>query len=105
GASTSTTWSGSPPYRSIVAIPPSCTGQNGRMAGHEVFLLDAVRTPFGKLRGGLSHVRTDDLAAAPLRRLMARHPGLDPARVEDVYYGNTNGAGEENRNVARMAAL
>jgi acetyl-CoA acyltransferase len=75
------------------------------MAGHEVFLLDAVRTPFGKLRGGLSHVRTDDLAAAPLRTLMARHPGLDPARVEDVYYGNTNGAGEENRNVARMAAL
>ena len=75
------------------------------MLGQEVFLLDAVRTPFGKLRGGLSHVRTDDLAAAPLRELMARHPGLDPATVEDVYYGNTNGAGEENRNVARMAAL
>lgn len=75
------------------------------MRGEEVYLLDAVRTPFGKLRGGLSHVRTDDLAAAPLRWLLERHPGLDPARVEDVYYGNTNGAGEENRNVARMAAL
>ena len=75
------------------------------MLGEEVFLLDAVRTPFGKLRGGLSHVRTDDLAAAPLRALLDRHPGLDPARIEDVYYGNTNGAGEENRNVARMAAL
>ncbi|AXH96584.1 thiolase family protein [Ornithinimicrobium avium] len=75
------------------------------MLGQEVFLLDAVRTPFGKLRGGLSHVRTDDLAATPLRELVARHPGLDPARIEDVYYGNTNGAGEENRNVARMAAL
>ncbi|RIK17140.1 MAG: 3-oxoadipyl-CoA thiolase [Acidobacteria bacterium] len=75
------------------------------MLGQEVFLLDAVRTPFGKLRGGLSHVRTDDLAAAPLRELLARHPDLDLGTIEDVYYGNTNGAGEENRNVARMAAL
>lgn len=75
------------------------------MLGEEVFLLDAVRTPFGKLRGGLSHVRTDDLGAVPMRSLLARHPGLDPARIEDVYYGNTNGAGEENRNVARMSAL
>ena len=69
------------------------------------FLIDAVRTPFGKNRGGLSHIRTDDLAALPLAELVARHPGLDPAEIEDVYYGNTNGAGEENRNVARMAAL
>lgn len=75
------------------------------MIGHETFLLDAVRTPFGKLRGGLSHVRTDDLGAVPIRELVARHPGLDPATIEDVIYGNTNGAGEENRNVARMAAL
>lgn len=75
------------------------------MIGHEAYLIDAVRTPFGKLRGGLSHVRTDDLAAAPLRELLTRHPGLDPATIEDVVYGNTNGAGEENRNVARMAAL
>ena len=77
----------------------------GGMIGTDAYLIDAVRTPFGRLRGGLSHVRTDDLAAAPLRELLARHPGLDPARVEDVVYGNTNGAGEENRNVARMAAL
>lgn len=69
------------------------------------FLIDAVRTPFGKNRGGLSHIRTDDLAALPIAELVSRHPGLDPARIEDVYYGNTNGAGEENRNVARMAAL
>src|SRR5690625_1297991 len=75
------------------------------MRGNEDFLIDAVRPPFGKLRGGLSHVRTDALGAAPIRELLARHPELDPARIEDVYYGNTNGAGEENRNVARMAAL
>ena len=56
-------------------------------------------------RGGLSGIRTDDLAALPIAELVARHPGLDPARIEDVYYGNTNGAGEENRNVARMAGL
>ena len=71
----------------------------------EAYVIDAVRTPFGRNRGGLSHIRTDDLAALPIAELVARHPGLDPAEVEDVYYGNTNGAGEENRNVARMAAL
>jgi acetyl-CoA acetyltransferase family protein len=75
------------------------------MASMDAYLLDAVRTPFGRYRGGLSHVRTDDLAATPLRALMARHPGLDPARVGDVILGDTNGAGEDNRNVARMAAL
>ena len=71
----------------------------------DVYLVDAVRTVFGKNRGALSGIRTDDLAAMPIRELVARHPGLDPERIEDVYYGNTNGAGEENRNVARMAAL
>ncbi|MDF2705046.1 MAG: beta-ketoadipyl CoA thiolase [Nonomuraea muscovyensis] len=71
----------------------------------EVLLLDATRTPFGKNRGGLSGVRVDDLAAHPLRELVARHPALDPARIDDVVYGDTNGAGEDNRNVARMAAL
>ncbi len=70
-----------------------------------VFLLDAVRTPFGRNRGGLSHVRTDDLAALPIAELVKRHAGLDPAEIDDVYLGNTNGAGEENRNVARMASL
>jgi acetyl-CoA acetyltransferase family protein len=68
-------------------------------------LLDAVRTPFGRHRGGLSGVRTDDLAALPIAELLARHPEVDPASIEDVIYGDTNGAGEDNRNVARMAAL
>ncbi|MPZ95721.1 MAG: acetyl-CoA C-acyltransferase [Propionibacteriales bacterium] len=69
------------------------------------YLLDAVRTPFGRNRGGLSHIRTDDLAALPIGALVGRHPDLDPATIDDVYYGNANGAGEDNRNVARMAAL
>lgn len=71
----------------------------------DVHLISAVRTAFGRNRGGLSTVRTDDLAALPIAELVARHPALDPASVDDVYLGNTNGAGEENRNVARMAAL
>ncbi|MCZ0985715.1 thiolase family protein [Streptomyces diastatochromogenes] len=70
-----------------------------------VYLVDAVRTPIGRYNGGLSSVRPDDLAAHALRELLARTPGLDPSRIEDVYFGNANGAGEENRNVARMAAL
>ncbi|HLV59178.1 MAG TPA: thiolase family protein [Natronosporangium sp.] len=71
----------------------------------DAYLIDAVRTPFGRHRGGLSGIRTDDLAAIPLAALLARHPGLNPARVDDVILGDTNGAGEDNRNVARMAAL
>jgi acetyl-CoA acyltransferase len=71
----------------------------------DAYILDAVRTPFGRYRGGLSAIRTDDLAALPLRELVRRNPKLDPAAIDDVIYGNTNGAGEENRNVARMAAL
>ncbi|NEY31836.1 acetyl-CoA C-acyltransferase [Streptomyces sp. PRKS01-65] len=71
----------------------------------DVYLVDAVRTPIGKYNGSLASVRPDDLAAHAIRELMARTPGLDPARVEDVYFGNANGAGEENRNVGRMAAL
>ncbi|MFF1296718.1 MULTISPECIES: thiolase family protein [unclassified Streptomyces] len=70
-----------------------------------VYLVDAVRTPIGRYSGGLSSVRPDDLAAHAIRELLARTPGLDPSRVEDVYFGNANGAGEENRNVARMGAL
>lgn len=70
-----------------------------------VYLVDAVRTPIGRYNGGLSSVRPDDLAAHAIRELLARTPGLDPSRVEDVYFGNANGAGEENRNVARMGAL
>ncbi|GAB4060299.1 thiolase family protein [Catellatospora paridis] len=71
----------------------------------QAFLIDAVRTPFGRHKGGLSGVRTDDLAAAPLVALLKRHPELDPALIEDIILGDANGAGEDNRNVARMAAL
>jgi acetyl-CoA acetyltransferase family protein len=72
---------------------------------NEAFVLDAVRTPFGKYGGGLSHIRPDDLAAVPLRALLDRHPALEAARVDDILLGDANGAGEDNRNVARMAAL
>ncbi|RCV55013.1 thiolase family protein [Marinitenerispora sediminis] len=71
----------------------------------DVFVLDAVRTPFGRYGGALSGVRPDDLAAHAVRALVERAPDLDPARVDDVYLGDANGAGEDNRNVARMAAL
>ncbi|KUP95241.1 thiolase family protein [Thermobifida cellulosilytica] len=71
----------------------------------DVYVLDAVRTPFGRYGGALSGIRPDDLAAHVLRALAARSPGLDPAAVDDVYLGDANGAGEDNRNVARMAAL
>ncbi|WP_327592638.1 thiolase family protein [Streptomyces chartreusis] len=70
-----------------------------------VYIVDAVRTPFGRYGGSLAPVRPDDLAAHAIRELLGRTPGLDPSRVEDVYFGNANGAGEENRNVGRMAAL
>lgn len=65
----------------------------------------ARRTPIGKLRGSLSAVRPDDLAATVIRGLMADAPALDPARIDDIYWGAANQAGEDNRNVARMAAL
>ncbi|UIR22774.1 thiolase family protein [Streptomyces spinosirectus] len=71
----------------------------------DVYIVDAVRTPFGRYNGGLASVRPDDLAAHAIRELLARTPELDPSRIEDVYFGNANGAGEENRNVGRMAAL
>lgn len=71
----------------------------------EVFVYDAVRTPIGAYRGVLSGTRPDDLAAFVLRSLVDRHPDLDPADIDDVVFGNANGAGEENRNVARMAIL
>ncbi len=72
---------------------------------HSAYVYDAVRTPFGKYGGGLSGVRPDDLAAFVLRRLVERAPGLEGHSVDEVYLGNANGAGEENRNVARMATL
>ena len=69
------------------------------------FVYDAVRTPFGKFNGGLAGVRPDDLAAVVLEALLERNPDLDPSAVDEVILGNANGAGEDNRNVARMAAL
>ncbi|MEU8662697.1 thiolase family protein [Actinoplanes philippinensis] len=69
------------------------------------FVYAAVRTPFGRYSGALADVRPDDLAATALTGLLAKAPGLDPARIDDVYWGNANGAGEDNRNVGRMAVL
>ena len=69
------------------------------------FICDAIRTPIGRYGGSLSSVRTDDLGAVPIRALIARHSALDWAAVDDVIYGCANQAGEDNRNVARMAAL
>ena len=71
----------------------------------EVFICDAVRTPIGRYGGALSAVRTDDLAAIPLRALLERNPKLDPMAIDEVIFGCANQAGEDNRNVARMAAL
>ncbi|MQY13240.1 3-oxoadipyl-CoA/3-oxo-5,6-dehydrosuberyl-CoA thiolase [Streptomyces sp. RB5] len=70
-----------------------------------VYIVDAVRTPIGKYAGALAGTRPDDLAAHVVRELAGRSPELDPARIDDVYFGNANGAGEENRDVARMAVL
>jgi acetyl-CoA acetyltransferase len=72
---------------------------------NEVFICDAVRTPIGRYGGALSSVRTDDLGAIPLKALLARNPSLDASAVEEVIYGCANQAGEDNRNVARMAGL
>ncbi|MSY49076.1 MAG: acetyl-CoA C-acyltransferase [Actinobacteria bacterium] len=71
----------------------------------EVFIYDAVRTPTGAYGGGLAGIRPDDLAAGVIRSLLMRTPGFDPAQISEVILGNANGAGEENRNVARMASL
>ncbi|MCW5622287.1 MAG: 3-oxoadipyl-CoA thiolase [Burkholderiales bacterium] len=71
----------------------------------EAFICDGVRTPIGRYGGALAHIRTDDLAALPIKALMQRHPALDWEAVDDVVYGCANQAGEDNRNVARMGAL
>ncbi|MBT5413955.1 MAG: acetyl-CoA C-acyltransferase, partial [Rhodospirillaceae bacterium] len=71
----------------------------------DAFICDAIRTPIGRYGGALSAVRTDDLAAIPMRALLERNPKLDPAAIEEVYYGCANQAGEDNRNVARMGLL
>jgi 3-oxoadipyl-CoA thiolase len=71
----------------------------------DIYIVDAVRTPMGKLGGQLAHVRPDDLAAHAIAALLRRNPDLDPMAVEDIYWGAANQAGEDNRNVARMAGL
>ncbi len=75
------------------------------MPTRDVFLCDAVRTPIGRYGGALAKVRTDDLAAVPIKALMARNPKVDWAKLDEVFYGCANQAGEDNRNVARMALL
>ena len=71
----------------------------------DAYICDAVRTPFGRYGGALASIRADDLGAIPIRALMARNPEVDWAAVDDVIYGCANQAGEDNRNVARMALL
>ncbi|GIN22271.1 MAG TPA: acetyl-CoA C-acyltransferase [Bacillus bacterium] len=71
----------------------------------EVYIVDAVRTPIGRYKGALKTVRPDDLAAIAIKALLERNPGLHPEEIEEVVLGNANGAGEENRNVGRMASL
>ena len=71
----------------------------------DAFICDAVRTPIGRFGGNLASMRSDDMAANVIRGLMARHPSLDPSRIDEVVFGCANQAGEDNRNVARMASL
>src|SRR5258707_6170880 len=71
----------------------------------DVFLCDAVRTPIGRYGGALAKVRADDLAAVPIRALVKRHPKVDWSALDEVVFGCANQAGEDNRNVARMALL
>ncbi len=71
----------------------------------EAYICDYIRTPIGRFGGSLAHVRADDLAAVPLKALMQRNAGVDWAAVDDLFYGCANQAGEDNRNVGRMALL
>ncbi|MBO3673443.1 acetyl-CoA C-acyltransferase, partial [Acinetobacter soli] len=69
------------------------------------YIVDAIRTPFGRYAGGLAAVRADDLGAIPIAALIERNPSVNWAQVDDVIYGCANQAGEDNRNVGRMSAL
>ncbi|KOU06678.1 beta-ketoadipyl CoA thiolase [Streptomyces sp. NRRL F-5755] len=80
-------------------------GARGAWGARDVYVVDAVRTPIGRYGGALAGTRPDDLAAHVVRALVERTPQLDPARIDDVVFGDANGAGEDNRNVARMAVL
>src|SRR5690348_12759046 len=83
----------------------SCACGGRVMAGRDVFLCDAVRTPIGRFGGALAKVRADDLAAVPIKALMTRNPKINWEKLDEVYFGCANQAGEDNRNVARMALL
>src|SRR6266702_2271632 len=86
--------------------PTAKRREEPHMSGmREVFVCDAVRTPIGRYGGALARVRTDDLAAIPIRALTARNPRVDWAALDEVVLGCANQAGEDNRNVARMALL
>src|SRR4030081_3173914 len=85
--------------------PARKTRHSGSGSMRDVFVCDAVRTPIGRFGGSLAKGRADDLAAAPIKALMARHPKLDWSAVDEVFFGCANQAGEDNRNVARMALL
>jgi 3-oxoadipyl-CoA thiolase len=78
---------------------------NTEEAQDQAYIIDGIRTPFGRYGGALAPVRTDDLAAMPIIELIKRHPHIDWSHLDDIYYGCTNQAGEDNRNIARMAAL
>ena len=71
----------------------------------EVFLYDAVRTPFGRYAGALAGIRPDDLGALVIRETVRRAPSLEPERIDEIFFGCANGAGEDNRNVGRMSGL
>src|SRR5579871_6052634 len=95
------------------ARPRCCPGYRGSEASSgarevsvsSVFVVDACRTPIGRVKGSLAEVRPDHLAAGVLKALLDRNPAVDPATIDDVYWGAANQAGEDNRNVARMAVL
>ncbi|MGM0536499.1 MAG: 3-oxoadipyl-CoA thiolase [Pseudomonadota bacterium] len=72
---------------------------------NDAYIIDAIRTPIGRYAGALAPVRADDLGTVPLRALMERNPSVDWSRIDDIFYGCANQAGEDNRNVARMSAL
>ncbi|PRW62707.1 acetyl-CoA C-acyltransferase [Actinopolyspora mortivallis] len=96
------------PHRERVEDPAGSEGnprERRVVVSNEVYVLDAVRTPVGRYGKGLAEVRPDDLAAHTVRELVRRHPELDPEQLCDVLFGDANGAGEDNRNVARMAVL
>src|SRR3981081_3133787 len=81
------------------------TRRSGRDSMGDVYICDAVRTPIGRFGGSLAKVRADDLAASPIKALMAKHPGLARSEVAGLFFVCANQAGEDNRNVARMALL